>query len=342
MLLHLSNTGWSGRLPIMLITLLLLISGGCARAPVPPPSAEPPLPLPTERERRSTEYVVLTAVESDTYASLARHYLGDDKLSYLISEYNRDIPITAGRSIVIPLQPVNPGGIYPDGYQTVPVLCYHRFSTKKSSDKITVSAETFDRQMAYLRNNGYTVLSLRQFYDFIDYRRRPPRKSVIISIDDGWKSAQTIAYPILRKYGFPAVLFIHTENIKEKQNPNTLTWEELRELSASGLFEIESHSVTHDDLTRISDEQLQKELGESMREITSVIGKAPTAIAYPYGLFNRRVISLMKQYGYRSGFTVIRGGNAFFFNPYALNRSMIYHSDKIEDFVKSLQTFRQD
>ena len=334
---------------------ILLLSAGCVSDPAPAPAAPaappapptsittaPPLPTPTERERRSTDYVVLTATATDTYESLARHYLGDAKLSYIISEYNKDVTITAGKTIIIPLKPVNPGGIYPDGYQTVPVLCYHRFSTKKSFDKITVSAETFDRQMAYLKNNGYTVLTLKQFYDFIDYRHRPPRKSVLITIDDGWKTTQTIAYPILKKHGFPAVLFVNTDNIREKQNSITLTWKELRELKASGLIEIESHSVTHENLTRVSEEQLQREIGESKRLIKSMLGISPTAIAYPYGMFNSKTASMMKQYGYRFGFTVFRGGNAFFFNPFALKRSMIFNSENIEDFVKALHTFQQD
>lgn len=329
------------------LLLFMILYGGCAPVRVPVPTPSPPLtpaPLPpaTERERRTAEYVVLTATVSDTYESLAQHYLGDGKLSYLISEYNKEQTITAGKTIVIPLRPMNPGGLYPDGYQTVPVLCYHRFSTKKSSDKITVSAETFERQMSYLKNNGYTVLTLQQFYDFVDYRRRPPKKSVLLTIDDGLKTARTIAFPILKKFGFPAVIFINTDNIQDTPNKNTLTWEELRELKDSGLIGIESHTVTHDDLTKISDEQLRTELEESKRQIKTMLGLTSTAVAYPYGLFNRKTVDMLKHYGYKAGFTVIRGGNAFFYNLYALNRSMIYNSEKIEDFAKTLQTFRQD
>lgn len=330
---------------------LLLLCEGCVRAPLPPPTPVPPpaaplitapLPPPSVRERRSNDYIVLIATKSDTYESLAGNYLGNEKLSYIISEYNKNAPVTAGKTIIIPLKPVNPGGIYPDGYQTVPILCYHRFSAKKSSNKTTVSAETFDRQMAYLKNNGYTVITLKDLYDFMDYRRRPPAKSVLITMDDGWKTAKTIAYPILKKYGFPAVLFVNTDNIKTRQNPHTLSWNELKELKGTGLFEIESHSVTHADLSGIPDEQLHTELEKSKRMITSILGTAPSSIAYPYGLFNGKVVDMMKKYGYKAGFTVIRGGNASFSSPYAINRSMIYHSEKIEDFAKSLQTFRQD
>lgn len=347
MLLHDSKVCRFGYALLAPFALLLALSAGCVSAPThptPEPSATTlaHFPLTTKRELRSTDYVVLTATETDTYESLARQYLGDEKLSYIISEYNKNVAITTGKTVVIPLHAVNPGGIYPDGYQTVPVLSYHRFSTKKSSDKITVSAETFDRQMAYLKNNGYTVLTLKQFCDFIDYRHRPPRKSVLLTIDDGLKTARTIAYPILKKYGFPAVLFVNTDSIKEKQNPNTLTWEELRELKATGLIEIESHSVSHDNLLKVSDEQLQREIEESKQLIKSKLGITSTAFAYPYGLFSSKTSAVLKQYGYRFGFTVIRGGNAFFFNPYALNRSMIFNSEQIEDFIKSLQTFRQD
>ena len=348
MLLNDSNIRRYIRALFVPLALLQILTGGCAGTPSPSsPASAPslstaPLPVPSERERRSAEYIVLKSTETDTYETLARHYLGDEKLSYIISEYNKNVALTAGKTVVIPLQPDNPGGIYPDGYQAVPVLCYHRFSTKKSSDKTTVSAETFDQQMAYLKKNGYTVLTLKQFYKFIDFNRRPPRKSVLLTVDDGWKSVQTIAFPILKKYGFPAVIFVNIDNIKEKQNSNTLTWEELRELKKTGLIEIESHTVTHEDLTRATEPQLKKELEESKRIISSKLGFTPTALAYPYGLFNSKAVDLMRQTGYKAGFTVIRGGNASFFNHYALNRSMIYHSEKIDDFVKSLQTFRQD
>lgn len=330
------------RLFFALFVLFMLLSGGCPGSPSSNLTVHPTPPPPTERESRSEDYVVLTAKAGDTYESLARHYLSDGKLAYLISDFNRDAPIKAGMTIVVPLYSENPGGLYPDFYQTVPVLCYHRFSSKRSSDKITVSAQTFDRQMAYLKRNGYTVLTLEQFYDFIDYRRRPPRKSVLITIDDGLKTAHTIAFPILKKYGFPAVLFINTGTITDQPNPHTLDWGELRKLSASGLIEVESHSVTHDDLTRIPENRLRVELEEPRQLIRSMLGRTATAFAYPYGLINGKIMDMTKKCGYRTGFTVIRGGNPFFSYPYALNRSMVYNSERMEDFAKSLQTYRQD
>lgn len=331
------------------LALTLLLSGGCVTPPpaiTTPPreEAKPAVVAPPRqtREYRSDDHVVLTAVSGDSYSSLARTYLGDEKLSYLIAEFNDNTPITPGQRVVIPLKPENPGGLYSDGYLTIPVLCYHRFQHKKSPDKITVSEDTFNRQMAYLKNNGYTPLTLRQLSDFIDSRRRPPQKSLLITIDDGLKSVKTIAYPILKKYGFPAVLFINTDTIQTKQDPPTLTWDELRELKDSGLFEIESHSASHKDLTKLTDKELYREFAGSRAKLKSMLGTTSEYLAYPYGLFNRTVIDSLQQHGYRAGFTVIRWGNPFFAHPYALNRSMVYNSDKIEDFTRMLDTYRRE
>jgi peptidoglycan/xylan/chitin deacetylase (PgdA/CDA1 family) len=337
-----------GTFPMFCIFLvvIMLISGGCATAPTPPPMNEPaPKPVQTlpepEREVRSSEYAILTAIPTDSYESLARVYFGDEKLAYLISEFNGDAPILLGKEVVIPLKPANPGGIYPDGYQTVPVLVYHKISPKKSSSKITVSEETFERQMAYLKNNGYHVLTMKQFLDFIDFRRRPPKKSVVITLDDGWKSARTIAYPILKKYGFTAVLFLYTDLVGSNQTPLALSWDDVRTLKASGVFEIGSHTVTHNDLNKVSDDQMQRELRESRRIIFEKTGVTTDLLAYPNGVFNEKIIKAMKNMGYRAGFTVIRGGNPFFNNPFSLNRSMVYNSEKLDNFIKLLETFKR-
>jgi peptidoglycan/xylan/chitin deacetylase (PgdA/CDA1 family) len=327
--------------------LIMLISGGCATAPTQPsmagPAPEPAQAIPkTERECRSNEYVVLTAISTDTYESLALDYLGDESLAYLISEFNGDAQILPGKEIVIPLKPVNPGGIYPGGYQTVPVLVYHQISPNKSSSRITVSEETFEQQMAYLKNNGYHVVTIKQFLDFIGYRRRPPKKSVLITLDDGWKSARTIAYPILKKYGFTAVLFLYTDIIESKQSPLSLNWDDVRALNESGVFEIGSHTVTHSDLNKISDDQLQWELAESQRLIFEKSGVKTDILAYPDGVFNDKVIKVMKNVGYKAGFTVNRGGNPFFNNPFSLKRSMVYNSENIDNFVKLLETFKRE
>jgi peptidoglycan/xylan/chitin deacetylase (PgdA/CDA1 family) len=330
----------------VIICLIVVLSGGCAPKAIESIQVGKDAPMQffpqTDLESRSTDYVVLILKGEETYESLARKYLGDKSLGYLIAEFNNQAQLKQGKEVVIPVSVSNPGGIYFDGYQTIPVLCYHRFSPNRSSDKITVSEETFDKQMAYLKNNGYTVITLKQLNDFIEHQRRPPKKSLVLTIDDGVKSVKTIAYPILKKYSFTAVIFVNTDNIKIKQNSVFLNWEELKELKNSGVFEIEQHSASHADLTSISDEQLQRELVDSKRILSEKLGITSQFVAYPYGLFNRNILATLKKHNYKLGFTVIRGANGSFNHPYTLNRSMIYNSEKIEDFTKMLVTYQQE
>ena len=338
------------RLSVLTTILLILFAAtsGCVNPAADvasiPVTKDQPLKVyeRSEQECRSSDYVVLHLQQGESYQSLAGKYLNDERLSYLISDFNNNAQLKPGARIVVPLRGFNTGGVYPDGYQTIPVLCYHRFSPARSSDKITVSEETFDRQMAYLKQQGYHVITMQQFLDFIEFRRRPPKKSVLITIDDGVKATKTIAYPILKKYGFTAVAFIITDYIKTKPNSVFLNWDELKELKDSGVLEIENHSASHCDLTSIKDEQLDRELNESRRVLAEKLGVTTKCLAYPYGLVNKKVMDAMRKYDYRLGFTVIRGGNGAFFHPLMLRRSMVYNSDKMEDFTKMLVVYNRE
>lgn len=327
---------WFKNTSRIFLSVLLLVAAGCATA-VWPPAADVPL---AERERRSEDYVVVTAVATDTYKSLAKYYLGDESRAYRVSCFNNNEKITPGKILVIPLQTINPGDLLNSGgYQTIPVLSYHKLSHTRTSSKVTLSEDAFDRQMGYLKAEGYEVLTLRQFLDYMDFRLKPPKKSVLITFDDGWKTTRTIALPILKKYRFTAVLFVYTGLVKSKPNSLTLSWDDIRFLKKSGVFEIASHTVTHSDLSRISDDQLRAELQESQRIIKENTGETPNVLAYPNGIVNRTVADAARKYGYRAGFTVVRGPCAFFHNPYSLNRSMVYNSERLADFTKLLETY---
>lgn len=339
-----------GKLILICGVLAFVLISGCAK-PVPPPAPtsipvikEVPLQVfqRKDSECRSSNYVVVQAKKEDTYQSLAIKYLKDERLSYLISDFNNSVQLKQGNRVMIPLRSINPGGINADGYQTIPVLCYHRFSKVRSSDKITVSEETFDRQMAYLKHNDYTVITLQQLDDFIESRRTPPKKSVLITIDDGVKGVKNIAYPILKKYGFSAVAFIIADYVKTKPNSVFLNWDELKELKNSGNFEIENHSASHRDLTSISEEELELEIGGSKQILAEKLNVKCRAFAFPYGLFNNQVIDMLRKYDYKLAFTVIRGGNGSFFYPWCLRRSMVYNSDRIEDFTKMLTVYNRE
>ena len=111
---------------------------------------------------------------------------------------------------------------------------------------MTVSRGMFEQQMRLLKEKGYRVISIDQFFDFLEFKSTLPPKSVVITIDDGWRSAYEIAFPILQKYGYPATLFIYTDRIID--TPQTLSWGLLQEMAGYGI-DIQCHTKSHRNLT---------------------------------------------------------------------------------------------
>ena len=236
------------------------------------------------------------------------------------------------------------GGLTAKGYQTVPVLSYHKFSKDKVGT-LTVKEVAFEEQMKFLKDNGYSVITLDQFLDFLEFKGEIPEKSVVITFDDGWGSVYDIAYPILKKYGFPATLFVYTEFIGGKK---ALSWEQIKELAANG-FDIQCHSLTHRNLTVLNEKEpfkdyfdsINREISQSRQLIEKKINKKCKYLAYPYGDSNKLVIALLKKHGYRGAFTVERGSNPFFIHEYLIKRSMIYGKYDVQKFKKNLVVFKE-
>jgi len=159
---------------------------------------------------QSEDYIIYRLQESVGPRLIAEKFLGDKNKSWIIEDANEGISFKKNDAIVIPLKQGNKGGLASDGYQVVPILCYHRFAEDCKSALCT-PARVFDMQMDYLKENGYRVVSMKELLDFLNYRQALPKRSVIISIDDGYRSVYNIAYPILKKYGYSATLFIYID-----------------------------------------------------------------------------------------------------------------------------------
>ena len=293
---------------------------------------------------QSEEYVVYKLQEKKTSAMLAEMFLGDKKKSWVIEDANENAAFKKGEVIVIPLKEKNKGGLTDDGFQVVPILSYHSFADNCSSS-LCAPANVFDQQMKYLKDNGYRVITLEELYEFLKYRNSLPKRSVVISIDDGYRSVYNIAWPILKKYGFRASLFIYTDFVGVSKN--SLTWDQLREMKRSG-FEIGSHTISHCDLTKQNkgeDTQaymfrIEKELGESKQIINKKLKQNTVFLAFPYGRYDQRILDMCKRLGYKIAVSVKRGSNPFFADPLALKRSQILKRD-IKSFVSRLKTFNK-
>ncbi len=291
----------------------------------------------------SPAFVTVIVQPGETLSTLAQKYLGDPERSWVIEDFNDVSSVSAGQELIIPLEYLAKGGLSPQGYQTVPILAYHNFS-ETNADLMMVKKDTFEQQMRYLRENGYTVITLDEFFDFLEFKKQLPRKSVVLTFDDGWQGVYTIAFPILKKYGYPATLFVYTDLISD--NRKTLNWAQVAELDRGGV-DIQCHTKTHRNLIKIKDKEslkiyvsdVENEILESTRIINEKLHKDVKYLAYPYGDTNSLVIAFLKQKGFRGGFTVKRDANPFFMNHYSLNRSMIYGDFGLREFKKNLNIY---
>lgn len=308
--------------------------------------SEPALDKEKPKERvifRSEDYAVLKLRGDEDAGSLAREFLGDPRKAWVIQEANRGTPFEKGQMIVIPLREENRGGLTPEGYQIVPVLCYHHFAEQCDSLLCTPTS-VFEQHMKVLRDEGYSVINTEELSDFLAFRGAIPKKAVLINLDDGYRSTYDIAYPILKKNGFTATLFIYTSFIGASKN--ALTWDQLKAMKKDG-FEVGSHSVTHADLSKKRAGETEKEyLARVKRELIlskqildDELNQDTRYIAFPYGEFNPAVLKLCEETGYRVGFSVKAGGNPFFSEPLTLKRDQVLKKD-MESFLGKLKTFQ--
>ncbi|MBN1930180.1 MAG: polysaccharide deacetylase family protein [Desulfobacterales bacterium] len=293
---------------------------------------------------QSDEYIIYQLQDKETPDLLAKKFLKDETKSWIIQEANQNVLFKKGEMIVIPLIESNKGGLWPNGYQEIPILCYHHFASECNS-ALCMPSHIFEQQMKYLHENGYKTVKFQELFEFMQFRRALPKKSVAITIDDGYRSTYHIAYPILKKYGFKATLFIYTDFVGVSQN--AITWNQLRELKADG-FEIGSHTISHSDLTRQMNgestqayiSRIEMELGRSKQIIDKKLNQNTIFLAFPYGRYNEKVLKICERLGYKLATSVERGSNPFFADPLILKRNQILKRD-LKTFISRLKTFHR-
>ena len=352
--------GRIGELPALLSAALAAgVLGACAVQPRPAetpavttsprPSAAPLATIPPSASvridriiARNDRFAIYVPEAGDTLSSIARQFFGSEDLAWIISDFNGLHEPKAGQPLIVPLQSLNPTGIWANGYQTVPILCYHRFGAEE--DKMVLSPKAFAQQMEFLHRNGYRVVRLSELASFLEGKRQLPDRAVVITIDDGYMSMYQHAFPVLKRYGFPATIFIYTDFIGAR---DALTWEQMSEMMGSGLIDIQAHSKTHNNLTL----RLQGESDSRYRERLHTESVTPREIlqrklhvnassfAYPYGEVNALVMEQLIKTDYRIALTVDPGGNAFFTPPLLLHRTMILGDQDLETFKAQLQVF---
>lgn len=293
---------------------------------------------------RSDRFVIYQPQGDDTLRSIAAQFLGSADRDWVIGDFNRLSRPVPGQPLVVPLKPLNPIGVQGDRYQTVPILCYHRFGGANS--KMSVSPDNFAAQLDWLARNDYRVIRLSQLIGFLQGREALPKRAVVITMDDGYESVHRYALPLLRKHDFPATLFVYTDFIGAGDG---LSWNQLAELKASGLVDIQAHSKTHRNLIERTagetDERYRQSIDAEVRVPRELLERRlPTQqvrqFAFPYGDANEAVLDTLTRQQYQLAVTVYPGGNAFFAMPLMLRRTMIFGDIDLDAFKAKLQISR--
>jgi peptidoglycan/xylan/chitin deacetylase (PgdA/CDA1 family) len=195
----------------------------------------------------------------------------------------------------------------------VPVLVYHRFGPVVA-DSMTVTTAVFEEQLAWLRAHDYEIISLRTYVDNLrDPAIALPPKAVAITADDGHKSVYTDMLPLIRRYHFPVTLFIYPSAISNADY--ALTWDQLTEMSRTGLIDVQSHTYWHPNfhqerVRRSADDYrafVMMQLTRSKRVIEQHIGKNVDMLAWPFGIHDPELEQWAGLAGYRAAFTLERG-----------------------------------
>jgi len=182
---------------------------------------------------------------------------------------------------------------YVNSRYVFPVLMYHSVAPV-AKNMLTLSPESFERQMAFLKSNGYHVLTFGQAAEVIQGRRKPA-KSLTITFDDGKEDNYRFAFPVLKKYGLPATIFLIYAKIG---TPGFLDWGEIREMQSSGLITFGSHTLHHLVLTKLSEQEIAEEVAGSKKLLEEKLGEKVDFFAYPLGIFDARSRKAVVDAGY--------------------------------------------
>jgi Predicted xylanase/chitin deacetylase len=183
------------------------------------------------------------------------------------------------------------------------VLMYHDIKPAEMNG-FDVSVHDFRQQLDWLQANGYRTLTMDEFIACLA-EGRFPEKTVLITFDDGYEGAYVYAAPELRRYGMKAAFFIIKDAIGTKlPGYPYMTETQIKELSADPLFSIEPHTLSHPDLSQLSGEALQAEVGGAKAFFEKLTGKSCETMAFPYGYYNKAVLSAVREAGYKASFAV--------------------------------------
>lgn len=230
---------------------------------------------------------------------------------------------------------------------TVPILMYHKVNPDSSTGGLglRVPPDKFSEQMEYLDKNGYHPVSLADFVAYVKEGRPLPPRPVVITFDDGYLDNYTYAFPVLKKYGFPATIFVvancvgKTNEFDTKaglQPENRLAgWDELQEMAEYGIT-IGSHTLDHPRLTKLSAAEAYRQIKESREVIARNLNRPVLFFSYPYGSCNPELARMVAESGYLAAVTTEQGLATRDSDLFLLKRVRVLGTYSLKKFIAEL------
>lgn len=222
----------------------------------------------------------------------------------------------------------------------IPILCYHNLNPTVPGS-MSLTPDKFESQIKWLKDNGFTIIPLKEAVEYLQGKRSTlPEKPIVVTADDGWKSVYQYMAPIIKKYNIPVTLFIYPETISTGKN--AMTWEDLKELQSTGLFDIQGHTYSHPNFKqekkRVSPEQYEKfvnnELIKSKKILEEKLNIKVEFLAWPFGIYNDYLENAAANAGYVMAFTIDAVPANRNYKPMAQPRYMIVDQLSVKTFER--------
>jgi peptidoglycan/xylan/chitin deacetylase (PgdA/CDA1 family) len=185
----------------------------------------------------------------------------------------------------------------------VPTLMYHHI-TPEITDSNCLAPEDFESQLDALKKADYTTVSPEEAYLILTENKKPAKKVVCLTFDDGFDDFYKNAYPLLKKYNMKATSFVVTSFLNKV---SYLTDQQVLEMKKSGLVSFQSHTVSHQSMESLNVQGQLEQLQASKKHLDDLLQQDTLAVCYPSGKFNDNTAELATQAGYKLGFTTQPG-----------------------------------
>ncbi|TYQ30706.1 polysaccharide deacetylase family protein [Pseudanabaena sp. UWO310] len=185
----------------------------------------------------------------------------------------------------------------------IPIIMYHDITSVKDVDW-DVTPEDLEKHFQMLQDGGYTPITMDRLVSYLRTGGQLPEKPVLLTFDDNYLGQYKYAFPLLKKYNYPAVWSVHTRFVGTGGKKPKATWDQLREMQKSGLITVASHTVNHLNMKNLSDAEIDREVLESKKVLEKELGITIDYFTYPEGDFTERAKDKVKDVGYKAALSM--------------------------------------